>query len=725
MDEKPGAEQSEKQDPNTLTSKICTSCGRKFSSQFALCPDDGSELIPSAAQLLLGSLFDNRYRIETLLGSGAMGAVYKAHHEDLNRSVALKILHSDLQNDEDKLLRFHREGQALCLLSHQNIVPAYGFGVSEDAQAYMVLQYVEGRGLDKLLEEEGPLQPTRALSIFMQLCDGLNEAHKAGIVHRDLKPSNILVVNENGIGDQIKIFDFGLARFIPGAQEAKQKLTQTGHVFGSPLYMSPEQWRGQKADVRSDVYSLGCVMFECLTASPPLSLDDLLKVICDEEKIEIKNPSHLKPDSQISTALESIILKAITIDAESRYQSITDLKLALEQTPEYHWLVGQANTHRHGSLLLDKNPGDDEARKINRALIVCSGAVALLAVLVLLLFANDNSAILALEAMILPADDPRRINTLQKLGNVYLLEQRYADAANTLKKLQSLLEEKTRDGSRSLNSSSLAIVHEDLANTYLKIGSKTLGSSYARKAADLFNTLAHEAAKEGHHAESVDFAQRSIQMKLLLGPRNNNDLDMAGSYIFLAQCYQKQQDNEHALSNLEQALKHIERKQSIDQNNIAARQLEQQIYDELDSLAQTYFKSKQFGKSTAIFTRLLAAKEKINPETSSAVITAICSLGWSLSNDGNSRSAEPLFKRALLLMDRASTTESSEIVTRGNRAAVLESLGFCELELKKYRDAVTCFDRLIKICDQEKGDEVMAQRRTRAVSARAEALSRL
>lgn len=214
-------------------------------------------------RLSAGVVLDDRYRVECFLGRGGMCTVFKAVHEQLGKTVALKLLHENLIQDEEAVLRFQREAAAVAQLQHRNIVSASGFGVV-NGQPYIALEFVEGESLSEIVRRDGALAEEKFVDIVTQICDGVGEAHKEGIIHRDLKPSNVMIV-QDGV---VKVVDFGIAKILPQDGKQLQKLTQTGDIFGSLPYMSPEQCSGSEVGPPSDVYALGCTMYEMLTGKP-------------------------------------------------------------------------------------------------------------------------------------------------------------------------------------------------------------------------------------------------------------------------------------------------------------------------------------------------------------------------------------------------------------------------------------------------------------------------
>lgn len=279
------------------------------------------------AELADGTVFAGRYRILSLIGSGGMGSVYKALDLTLNRHVALKMLHRELIPDEHALVRFQNEARATTRIKHAGVVAVYDFGLAEDQRPYLIMDYVEGISLASLIVSSQQLEPGRCAAIFSQVADTLAHTHKKRVFHRDLKPSNILVVHEAPDRESIRVVDFGIAKVLDETQsKEEQSLTQTGQLSGSPLYMSPEQCSNLPVDERSDIYSLGCVMYEALAGQPPFrgatAYDTILaKMNNPPAKIRMKSGN-----SRVAREMERIVLKAMAKEPEKRFQSMAELR---------------------------------------------------------------------------------------------------------------------------------------------------------------------------------------------------------------------------------------------------------------------------------------------------------------------------------------------------------------------------------------------------------------
>ncbi|MBW2253027.1 MAG: serine/threonine protein kinase, partial [Deltaproteobacteria bacterium] len=227
----------------------------------------GDHLDPASASEdpLVGKLLD-RYRILGLIARGGMGRVYRAHQENLERVVALKTLDAQAGGDEDEFRqRFSLEASLCAKLSHPNTVRIFDYGTTDEGVCYIAMEFLEGRSLHQVIKEEAPFEPLRAIRLVKQICGSLAEAHDQQIVHRDLKPGNIILTCHGEEGEFPKVLDFGLVK----ALNQETEVTQAGALLGSPMYMSPEQVQNEPVDPRTDVYSLGVILFIMLTGEPP------------------------------------------------------------------------------------------------------------------------------------------------------------------------------------------------------------------------------------------------------------------------------------------------------------------------------------------------------------------------------------------------------------------------------------------------------------------------
>ncbi|MGH2733781.1 MAG: Stk1 family PASTA domain-containing Ser/Thr kinase, partial [Actinomycetota bacterium] len=268
-----------------------------------------------------GTLYGGRYEVSAPIASGGMAEVFLARDRLLGRQVALKVLHPEYARDRAFIERFRREAQAAASLNDPKVVSIYDWG-SEDGTHYIVMEYVQGRSLKELIQREGPLPPERALEIAADVCTALGLAHRQGIVHRDVKSANIMVTPAR----ETKVTDFGIAR---ASVDAGRTVTQAGMVIGTASYLSPEQAQGLAVDARSDVYSVGVVLYEMLTGAVPFKGDTPVAIAYKHVKVDPAAPSGL--NRKIPPALDAVVMKALAKNPDNRYQSAEEMRQDLQR----------------------------------------------------------------------------------------------------------------------------------------------------------------------------------------------------------------------------------------------------------------------------------------------------------------------------------------------------------------------------------------------------------
>ncbi len=300
---------------------------------------------------MIGSVLDARYRILHKVGEGGVGQVYLAEHVPLGRREAIKVLQPEVAVDPQFVSRFRREARAANRLQHPNIISVYDFGRLPDGRMFLAMEFADGIRLDQLLKREGALTVHRALHISAQLALAIDHAHSRGVIHRDLKPSNVILVEDKQERDLVKILDFGLAKIV--APEYRELITVTarGDIFGTPAYMAPEQFRGEGSDPRSDIYALGCILFELLVGGPPFSGHNMELMQAHTRTPPPQASSH-RVDAAISAELDAAIDACMAKDADRRPQTGRDVFSILERAPGFHNVSPQPQPlHRFGAGL--------------------------------------------------------------------------------------------------------------------------------------------------------------------------------------------------------------------------------------------------------------------------------------------------------------------------------------------------------------------------------------
>jgi serine/threonine protein kinase/tetratricopeptide (TPR) repeat protein len=332
--------------------RACVLCGNEFPGNIDVCPNDGTLLTPISAEPKPGDIFADRYEILSVIGDGGMGKVYKARHSLMKRIVAIKMLLPHFVSNPAALKRFQQEAQAASALNHPHILYVHDFGISKQGLPFLVMDYLEGVSLSALLQEEGQLDEKRAVPIFIQACSALAHAHQKGVIHRDIKPANIMLINYEGQSDYLKIVDFGIAKLMQ--PDGAEQLTHTGEVFGSPLYMSPEQCRGKELDARSDIYSLGCVLYRTVTGRALFGGRDAMECMYRQVNDQPVPFSELCPELGLSKKLEDAVLKAVAKEPGERYSSMSEFKDALED-------VSGMRPHAHKLFSVPPQSGQEVA----------------------------------------------------------------------------------------------------------------------------------------------------------------------------------------------------------------------------------------------------------------------------------------------------------------------------------------------------------------------------
>lgn len=302
------------------------SCGKEFAPAMIICPDDDTLLTPVLVDTLIGTTLADKYQIIEKLGSGGMGLVYKAKHSLMKRMVAIKLMLPQFAASATALKRFRQEAQAASHLNHPNILKVYDFGVTPQGLPYLVMDLLEGTNLSAELTVKNFLPIDRALNIFVQTCAALSHAHQKGVIHRDLKPGNIMMVEYDGQHDVVQIVDFGMAKILTDMDGDTEELTKTGEVFGSPMYMSPEQCMGRELDARSDIYSLGCVMYRTLTGKPAVAGASAMECFNKHATAVPASFADVAPELMLPPSLEAIVFKAMAKEIDDRYESMSELR---------------------------------------------------------------------------------------------------------------------------------------------------------------------------------------------------------------------------------------------------------------------------------------------------------------------------------------------------------------------------------------------------------------
>ncbi|MCA9562332.1 MAG: serine/threonine protein kinase [Myxococcales bacterium] len=310
--------------------KLCPLCESEFDDSFVRCPHDNERLVQlpdKANDPLLGTVLNGRYRLEERIGEGGMGAVYRGVQEPVGRQVAIKVLRPELASDREAVRRFFNEARVVSKLRHPNTVTLYDFGQSDAGDLFIAMEFLSGRSLDRIMRS-GELSLPEVLEVVDQVALSLEEAHSHGIIHRDLKPDNVFI-DRVGNGNLVKVLDFGIAKVNEPDGGTSRELTQAGVVYGTPEYLSPEQAQAHPLDQRSDLYSIGVVLWELLAGELPFQGPNAMAVL-------VKHAFEPTPDPNtmgvpLSEPMKEILRKALAKSREERFQSAEEFLAALDR----------------------------------------------------------------------------------------------------------------------------------------------------------------------------------------------------------------------------------------------------------------------------------------------------------------------------------------------------------------------------------------------------------
>lgn len=380
---------------------LCSKCGSPNPKDTVFCGKCGTRLVDENTSVthedpLIGSFVGDRFLVHEKLGEGGMGIVYRAEQTAIQREVALKVLHANLTQDESLHARFQNEAAASSRLNHPNTITIYDFGKTKSNSLYIAMEFIKGRSLDDEIQENGPMDPKRACNIAIQICGSLQDAHDNNIVHRDLKPENVMLCRRGSEKDVVKVLDFGIAKILEDESTDQRKaLTKTGMVFGTPQYMSPEQIRGEKVDNRTDIYSLGVILYQMLRGTLPFNADTPMGLLT---KHLMDTPEPLESHG-IPKEIDGVVMKTLEKEPSLRPSSMKELSdllaaasgiggpAAITEALPVQNAPAPRTVARHGQVARKKSSktsSDSGASK--------SGRVAAIAVALVLLAAGGAAA---------------------------------------------------------------------------------------------------------------------------------------------------------------------------------------------------------------------------------------------------------------------------------------------------------------------------------------------
>jgi serine/threonine protein kinase len=338
----------------------CLQCHHHVTPGASFCASCGTAIVAAqpegARDPFIGQTFKGMYFVEMRIGGGGVGDVYRARHVTLDVPVALKILKKSLLSDPSVVQRFHREARAASRLRHPNVISVTDFGQTDDGTLYMAMEYVAGKSLARAIAEDFPLFEQRIARIGRQILSALAEAHANQVLHRDLKPDNVMLEARRDEPDAVKVLDFGIAK-IQMTGEGSATLTQDGLICGTPGYMSPEQWSGEQLDARSDLYSVGVILYEMLTGKLPFEVQTPMETVRKQLTEKVVPPSARRDDGAVSPDLEGLVMRALSSEREDRWASAEEMRdglLACVLLPETASVPQEAGARK--TVVLQRGP---------------------------------------------------------------------------------------------------------------------------------------------------------------------------------------------------------------------------------------------------------------------------------------------------------------------------------------------------------------------------------
>jgi serine/threonine-protein kinase len=305
---------------------LCPTCGQRSDGLF--CATDGTRLVDEPTSLV-GSVLAERYRITRLIGEGGMGQVYEAEHVHIAKRFAIKLLKPDIVSQPATVARFRQEARSASSIGHENIVEIEDFATLPDGSVYLAMELLDGESLADRMHR-GPVPLPEAAQIVGAVLRGLGAAHDKGIVHRDMKPENVFLAKKGG-REVPKILDFGIAKVTGPSEEGSLNLTRTGAIFGTPLYMSPEQAKGQPTDLRTDIYSVGVILYELVTGRAPFRADSSVQLLNQHITVPPEPPSTAAPERHVPPALEAVVLRALEKEPAQRFADMRQFAAGLDE----------------------------------------------------------------------------------------------------------------------------------------------------------------------------------------------------------------------------------------------------------------------------------------------------------------------------------------------------------------------------------------------------------
>lgn len=595
----------------------CALCGFTTQDAIVVCPEDGSALVTHKPDPLIGTVVSDRFEIHALIGSGGMGNVYKATQKIVERTVAVKVMHSEKLQKREAVLRFQQEARAAGSLNHPNIVGFFDFGLTDDNVPFIVMDYIQGASLFDVLKQS-TLPLDRFINIFSQICDALEHAHSKGIIHRDIKPSNVMLVRNEDGSECVKILDFGIAKLLPRHDlPARVTLTQTGELFGSPQYMSPEQFAGLPLDTRSDMYSLGCVMYEALTGQAPVTADSIIELVQKHTNEPPAPMRSIKPDLDIPKQLEAVVFKTLEKDPEQRFPTMAVLKHNLEFVPKF--AEAEKSAPPEPTIRLPRTADATRRRSTQIALGVALGSALIGGI--------------AVAGMIYGLNPPGDTSLDDAFTRLKLVATQSFDPNNEERILEYT---------------------EKLRDSYAHQGIKKEALAYANDAVGLARRMkidgwrgANQLLRKGqieeqfHARESLDSYGYALSWLRTVSENNR----AAGKHA----------ENLDGKQPIDATVVELARKQGGDPKFMAT---------DLWNMAEDMHQAKLIDNAANAYEELLSLKDQLTPSQKIGVVDGLTELARAESGKGNDR-AEDLYKKAMQLASETDGAQSQKVAEIG------------------------------------------------------------
>ena len=487
---------------------------------------------------LIGKTLADRYEILSIIGHGGMGSVFKAKHVLLDKQVAVKILQPRYLTDPSNLERFKQEAKAASSLMHSNVVSVIDYGISEAGAPFLVMDYLEGVTLAELIRRENYVEENRAAKIFLQIARALNHIHSRGVLHRDLKPGNIMLLSNESEVDLVKIMDFGISRRSEFKKDGNE-ITQKGKLVGSPLYMSPEQCLGRDLDARSDLYSFGCLMYEALIGMPPLSGETPIQTVFKHVSEEALPFKQMRPAVSVSPDLESVVLKAMEKEPESRYQNAKELTKDLELFSQSERQTSSENKANEEQLPVSKIPGSRQGSPTAPFILFLS-IIFLLGIAFVSFFTATGSIVrgkigLFLESKLLRAEDERILQGVKSLADTCMADQHYDDAELLYEQAARLTERRF-----GINTPEAVLARCKFVQACLsRDGLMAATAMFKNDIVPVYPKVLREMMHSGKDLEVVNLATAVMELQKLLHMEPSDANLRAADLYELASCYQR------------------------------------------------------------------------------------------------------------------------------------------------------------------------------------------